>query len=431
MSSEPNRRNRWPVLFQQAKQAIFVLSASKRIRFVNPAWETLTGYSNKDSVGKACLQKGPTEDLFRTLAPPSEAKLRMVSVRKTPPNKSAGPPWWDITFTPLTSDDDTVGYLGMIQPTSGEASGAKGIVPETVGNIRLQHGQSFTYDLFASNTIRSEKLVNQLRLAAAHLSPIWITGGQGSGKETAARVVHCASTVKDRAFFTWDCSAIPVFLSESMLFGRGSFGESGRLGTLFLKEPTTLPRDAQIQLIQWLDKHVNKVRLIVSSKFTAEQALNMQAIVPDLASRYAVTEIKLPSLQERSTELPQIVERISKRIDRVVSPEAMKVLQLQTWPGNIRELADVLAHAEGTETIFPEHLPRLIREKAQLADMPITKAEAGFKLDEVLENVEKKLLRLALDQNHDNATKAAEWLGIARTRFLRRAEQLKVKEEQK
>ena len=429
MPSEPTRRNRWPALFQQAAQPAFILSSSKRIRFVNSAWETLTGVANAGAVGRACLRRGPTADLFRTLAPPPEASAGAVTtVRRAVPPKELGPPWWDVTFVPIKSADGIGGYLGLIHVVSAEPAGVKATVPAEAAAVRDAHARYFTIDLVNGVGPSAERFANQVRNAALSNAPVWLLGEPGSGKETVARVIHHTGPNRNRAFFGVDCAGIPWFLLETMLFGRGSLGESGKLGTLYLKDPAALPRDAQRHLTSWLAGPGSKVRLISGSTHTAMAEVKSGRLVSEFQSHFSLLEMTVPPLRERLSEFPQIVERILARHPlpsgeaRAIAPEAMDVLTHYPWPGNLRELDEVIADVAEHNPIRAEHLPRVLREKSSLRASPPPKAEPGPKLDDVLAEVEKRLLGVALKKMNGNATKAAEWLGIARTRFLRRAE---------
>ena len=427
--AELARRNRWPILFQQAEQPIFLLSSAKRIRFVNAAWEALTGVASSDAVGHACQRRGPTADLYRTLAPPLEAtKGHVATVRRAVPPKELGPPWWDVTFVPMRAKDGLGGYLGLITVVAADPPGTKAAVPASVAALRDEHARSFNFELLGGTGPASERFVNQVRHAAASTVPVWIVGEAGSGKETVARVVHHNGPHRDRGFFGVDCAGMPDFLLEGILFGRGSFGESGRLGTLYLKEPSALPRDAQQHVLKWLAGPGANVRLICGSRESPATGVAAGRVVPEFQSYFSVIELRVPSLRERSADLARIVERMLPRLvdsdgqARTLASDTFEVLRNYNWPGNFRELVDVLGDATGDGPIRAESLPRSLREKAALADLPPAKSEPGPKLDDVLAEVEKRLIGVALTKSNGNATKAAEWLGIARTRLLRRAE---------
>ncbi len=430
----PGRRSRWlALLFDRWVRPVFVLNQNRRIRYVNPAWETLTGVKKVDAYGLACVRRGPTDALARTLAPPTDAANGVTTARRAIPGHAAGPPWWDVTFVPLAADDGTTGFLGFVSVVDWDPAVPRAKLPATVAAIRTDHAATFTYELFAGTGPATERFQAQLRHAAASSAPLWLTGERGCGKETVARVVHHNGPSKERAFFGLDCAGLQPFLIEGLLAGKGGLIEARLIGTLYLKDPAALPRDAQQQLLGWLAGPKPGPRLICGSTRPPAACLADKSLLPDLFSSLAVVELAVRSLRDRAADIPRIVDRLLTRFANeagtkpTLSPTVMNLLKAYKWPGNIRELAHALNSASakaGEAAIAPEHLPRFVRESAGIALDPPAKPTAGPNLDAVLEGVEKRLLALALSKTNGNATRAAEWLGIPRTRFLRRASAL-------
>lgn len=413
MATEP--RHRWPQWILHSTVPGFVLSPAKRVRAVNAVWEALTGIPAGDAIGMACLRRGPTDDVFRVMAPPREAKTESTTVRRATPGRNAGPPWWDVSFVPWPQADGSVCYVGQIRVVGGTRPGEKAVIPAAAATIRDRHARSFAIDALGGSTPTLARFAKLLRHAAETAVPVWLVGEPGSGKETAARAIHGASDAKDRAFFGLDCGGSPWFLVESILAGRGSFGESGRLGTLYLKDPHELPPDAQDALLAWLDGPGRRVRVICGSR-------KIDAVKPEFAAALRVLEIAVPPLRDRMADWQQIVLRSS----RPLTAEASALLSNSSWPGNFRELRETIESIPGEGPISPEQLPREFRETLELIDKPPIKPDPGPKLDDVLIQVERRLLKLALETHRGNATKAADWLGIARSRFLNRAKSLGV-----
>lgn len=414
------------MLVLQSPRPMLVLSPAKRVRAVNPAFETLTGIPSSDAIGHACLRKGPTDDIFRTLAPPREAKANVMTVRRAEPGSNAGPPWWDVTFVPLPQAEGPPGYLVLIDTVAATSKASMGIIPAKVAAVRKSHQLSIGMEGFAGSTPNAKQFVAKLQHAAASSASVWLTGEAGVGKETAARAIHGASAKKEQAFFGLDAAAVPGFLAESILFGRGSFGESGLLGTLFLKEPQHLPVEVRDQLIAWLDGPGRAVRIIVATRRPVGELVTSGQIPAEFVARLAIIEITVPPLRELGSDWPLLIDRIASRIGHSIPPETRHILMHARWPGNFRELLDTLAGIDGNGPIKPEQLPRMLREAASLQANPLPKNDPGPKLDDVLIQVERRMLMVALKESQGNATKAADWLGIPRARFLRRAEALGV-----
>ena len=223
-------------------------------------------------------------------------------------------------------------------------------------------------------------------------SNVLITGETGTGKELIARAVHSRSTRKDRPLVKVNCGAIPAGLVESELFGhvKGAFtgattDRTGRFeladgGTLFLDEVGELPLDTQVKLLRVLQEqefepvgssrtvHVD-VRIIAASNRNLAEAVRAGLFRSDLFYRLNVLPLHVPALRERQSDIPQILafflthysRKIGKRID-TISPETMERLVKYSWPGNIRELRNVIERGVvlspiSALTLAPDLLP--------------------------------------------------------------------------
>ncbi len=236
------------------------------------------------------------------------------------------------------------------------------------------------------------KLLQLVEQVAPADSNVLITGETGTGKELIARAVHSRSTRKDRPLVKVNCGAIPAGLVESELFGhvKGAFtgattDRTGRFeladgGTLFLDEVGELPLDTQVKLLRVLQEqefeavgssrtiHVD-VRIIAASNRNLAEAIRAGSFRSDLFYRLNVVQLHVPALRERQADIPQILvfflilysRKMGKRIDRV-SPETMERLVNYAWPGNIRELRNVIERAVvlspvSALTLGPDLLP--------------------------------------------------------------------------
>ena len=428
----PRRRFRWPALFQESARPAFVLNRNRRLRFVNAAWEALTGRAFADVAGRACARTGPTEPLFRALAPPPEAAAGpAVTVRRPAPPHDLGPPWWDVTFVPLRAADGTAGFLGLIDVVAPDPPAPPRKVPAVVAAVRGRHAAGFPFELFAGSSPDADRLLAQIRLAAETAAPVWVVGGPGAGKETLARVIHHQGAARERAFVGLDCGGVQPYLIEALLFGHGGLAASGRVGTLYLKAPAALPRDLQRRFADWLAGPRPAPRLVCGAAAPAAEDVRAGRLLPEFHAHLSVLEIRLPPLRDRLADLPRLVDRLGERVGRPVVPaEVIAVLRAYHWPGNVRELADVLgeaARAAGGGPVSRDHLPRYVRERALLAADPLPAAEPRLDLDAVLTAVEKRLIELALRKAGGNQTDAAALLGIFRARIGRRIEALGIK----
>jgi DNA-binding NtrC family response regulator len=409
---------RWPALFQDNAQPLFVLNAAKRIRFANAALESLAKLSAAELLGKACLRKGPTEPLFRILAPPAELNRKSFAmIRRPAPDQERGPPWWDISFLKLADTSGTIGYLGLVEVVAPLPGLPAKALPAQLGQLQSKHAERYRFELFAGTGLKEEHFRSLLKHAAESPSPVWLHGEPGSGKETAARILHHNGPRRDRPFLKIDAPALQPYLIEALLFGAAGLALGPRLGTLFVKEPAALPRDLQEKISAWLITDATAPRAIFASIEPPAKFVRDGTLRPEFATHLAAWELSPPPLRERLGELPRIVEAILHDFQQ--KPSLMeadfKALRAHRWPGNLNELRDALSD-------LSKGLPRYLREQV-LFDHPAA-AVPRPGLDAVLQAVEKQLLQQTLFECGGNQTEAAAKLGIPRARLLRRLDAL-------
>ncbi|HSQ63876.1 MAG TPA: sigma-54 dependent transcriptional regulator [Polyangiaceae bacterium] len=296
---------------------------------------------------------------------------------------------------------------------------------------------------------------------------VLITGESGTGKELVARALHDHSSRKDKPFIKVNCAAIPKELIESELFGyeRGAFtgavtSKPGRFelangGTLFLDEIGEIPVEMQVKLLRALQESEFErvggiktirvdVRLVAATNRDLKKLIAAGNFREDLFYRLNVVPIRLPALRERATDIPMLVEHfLTKFNDRLkkhvagVEPEAMDVLCNYSWPGNIRELENVVERAVlfcDMQRVRLEDLPPEVRGgPAVPISTPPTDAnleaalagEGGLKehVKVAMSKLERELVSRALQQTGGNVTHAARLLKISRKGL-----QLKMKE---
>ena len=275
-----------------------------------------------------------------------------------------------------------------------------------------------------------------------------ITGETGTGKEVVARAIHFSGNRAGAAFVPVNCGAIPESLVESELFGhkKGSFTgavrdkigliEASHGGTLFLDEVNSLPPQAQVKLLRAVQERkvtpvgaVREVdvdtRIIAASNVDLESAVQAGTFREDLFYRLNVVQIGLPPLRDRVGDLPELVRHFCRRFaeeygqDNLrVSPDTLRVLQGWAFPGNVRELQNIMERAVALcqgGIILPTDLPeRLVaggRPELKLSTEEIP--EEGLNLDSMLSQTERQWLVAALEQSSGNKTQAAELLKMS------------------
>ena len=425
----------WTGLFQHCVDPIFLLSRRRQLRFVNRSWEKLTGKSSETMRGLFCLprkKKGtlPQRVLLQTMAPPPEVLAgRTLQVRRPAPPSRSGPPWWDVTFVPLRDAEGVTGIIGFIRVVEGppKEPGAGGF-SEALIALRQRTAARFSFDLLESASSAVQRIEAQARLAAQLRTPVWIVGEPGTGKETLARVIHFQGLTREQTFLALDCLGLQPFLLRNMLFGH--IGQAGnRLGTVYLKDPGSLPSDLQAELLDWLEEQDDPPRLIVGSRDLTGDDPKAGRLLPEFHAVLNVLEIRLPPVRDRTPDLPRLVDwlldREANRVGAVpeLGTGVFDVLSRHSWPGNFRELAgvlrDALAESNGGR-IELNHLPLYLRAGKSLPQRP------PIKLDEILERIEARMISLAVKKAKGNRSEAADALGIPRARLLRRMEVLKI-----
>lgn len=279
---------------------------------------------------------------------------------------------------------------------------------------------------------------------------VLILGENGTGKELVARALHRRSGRSEKVFISVDMGAIPENLFESELFGhtKGAFTDArdaraGRFevasgGTLFLDEIGNLPLQLQSKLLTILESRKvirigsNKpadidIRLICASNTPIQEMVKENRFRQDLLYRINTIEIKLPSLRERKKDIPLLAEHFlyqySKKYKKEIaklSDGTFKKLQSYGWPGNVRELQ----HAVERAVIMTDH--NVLQPEDFLLTALDSDEEKMIFEDYNLEEVEKTVIRKALDKHEGNISKTAEELGLTRASLYRRMEKYDV-----
>jgi len=299
-------------------------------------------------------------------------------------------------------------------------------------------------------------------------STVLITGESGTGKELVAQALHLGSSRRDKPLIKVNCAAIPKDLVESELFGyeKGAFtgavgSKPGRFeladgGTLFLDEIGEVPVEMQVKLLRALQEsefeRVGGIKTIrVDVRLIAATNRDLKALIADgkfredLYYRLAVVPISLPPLRDRKEDIPLLVQhfiekydrRLSKKVERI-EDEALQILLGYSWPGNIRELENLMERsvlfADGS-VILASSLPDSLRERAPGTPVPIAAvgplgaiaAPSGASMKEIVRQaqaeLERDLIGRALEETAGNVTRAAKRLQISRKSL-----QIKMKE---
>ena len=326
-------------------------------------------------------------------------------------------------------------------PPRGESSTDDAAAAGTAGQL-IGESPSIAY---------AREMIGKLARSQA---PVYISGESGSGKELAARLIHSQSARHAAPFVPVNCGAIPENLMESEFFGyrKGAFTgadsdhdgffQAADGGTLFLDEVADLPLTMQVKLLRAIqEKRVRKVgsasedpvdvRIISATHRKLKSCVDAGSFRQDLYYRLNVIELKMPSLRERQEDIPRLIATLLARLcgDRPppeLTPEAMRALCAYSYPGNVRELENILERATALCSGG-----KVMLDDLQLATDQAVAGGTGHDaetLDDHVNRIEKQLILEALAKTGFNRTAAARLLGVTFRSLRYRIERLGIEE---
>ncbi|MXZ72306.1 MAG: sigma-54-dependent Fis family transcriptional regulator [Acidobacteria bacterium] len=326
--------------------------------------------------------------------------------------------------------------------------------------LRAQLQQRYGLEGIVGESPPMHKLRELVKTVAGTTSTILVTGETGTGKELVARAIHHNSPRRREHFVALNCSAIPETLLEAELFGhvRGAFTgavanrkgrfEQANRGTLFLDEIATMSINLQARLLRALQEREFErvggddtikvdVRVIAATNANLAEQVEAGEFREDLYYRLNVIPIHLTPLRDRREDIPLLVQEFVARIgaaqtpprDAVaVSQEAMRQMMMYRWPGNVRQLENVieraLALSPGRDRIEADDLPDEVRRGGGGADAKPALPDAGLDLPAYLQHMEAGLIHAALERTGGNKLQAARLLNIKRTTLVEKAKRL-------
>jgi DNA-binding NtrC family response regulator len=334
--------------------------------------------------------------------------------------------------------------------------------------LRAQLDQRYRFEGIIGKSSVMMKLFQLLETVAVTNSTILITGETGTGKEIVARAIHHNSPRRANRFVALNCSAIPETLLEAELFGhvRGAFtgavgNRQGRVeqahkGTLFLDEVGTMSSALQMKLLRVLqerefdrvgDSHTIKVdvRVIAATNSDLRKMVDDGEFREDLYYRLNVIPARLPPLRERKDDIPLLVRHFLEKFSGDsrasdasppvrVSQDAMRRLMSYGWPGNVRQLENLvermMAFNGGRRQIEVTDLPAEVLEETPAASAPpvvtsdMDLPESGISLEQVMLTLERDLIRRSLERTHGNKGQAARLLHLKRTTLVEKLKRL-------
>jgi two-component system, NtrC family, response regulator PilR len=320
-----------------------------------------------------------------------------------------------------------------------------------VENIVLKREltKEYSFQNLVGNSPAMHQVYDLVKRVSDTPTNVLITGESGTGKEMVAKAIHYNGILKEKPFITVNCGAIPESLMESEMFGhkKGSFTgaiadkpglfEAADTGTLFLDEVGELPLTIQVKLLRAIQERIIRrvgsnddtqvtVRIIAATNRDLEQMVQEGSFRQDLYYRLNVIQIRTPALRERREDVPVLAkfflkkynDRLNKTISGI-SQEALAVLKGYDYPGNVRELENIIERTVALEagaSILPESLPPFVKTSSGRREMVSSEGieitEDGVDLDKIIGQIEKELIVKAIHAANGVKKRAAKLLGI-------------------
>lgn len=427
-------RSPWRAILESISDGVLTIDLKKRITSFNRAAESITGFNSNKAIGQYCF------DIFR--ADICEKRCALDKIIAT------GNPHVNLPASIICESGDQ-------KPINISASILKNEDSKIVGGVmtfrdlselehlRTQLSGSFPYKDIIGRHPKIKQILSLLPDIAESESPVLIEGPTGSGKEVIARAIHNLSQRKEAPFIAVNCAALPDTLLESELFGyaKGAFtgalrSKAGRFlladkGTLFLDEIASTSTAFQADLLRVLEDGEfmplgetrgikADFRVVAATNLDLKKMVREKKFREDLYYRLDVVRITLPPLRERKEDIPLLINHFIDKFNLIkgrsikgVNPEVLSYLEDYPFPGNIRELENVIEFAfifcKG-QMIEMEHLSKDL--------LDISNAKNEYNSEHECE--EAKKIRAVLEQYTGNRDEAARALGTSRTTLWRK-----------
>ncbi len=439
------KKSKTEIILDSIADGVFTVDEDQNITSFNKAAEKITGVSRDQAIGQKCF------DVFRADICQSDCALKKTM--------ATGQPLIDQRINILNSSGTVTPIsisTAMLKDEEGKIIGGVETFRDlsTVEQLRKEINNKFTIADIVSKSDAIQRIFDVLPDIATSEATVLIEGASGTGKELFARAIHNLSGRKQKRLVAINCGALPDTLLESELFGyvRGAFTDAkkdkpgrfqlARGGTIFLDEIGDISTALQVKLLRVLQEKEYEplgatqtvkadVRIIAATNKKLNELVARGIFREDLYYRLNVVKISLPTLAQRREDIPLLVEHFIHRFNirtgkniQGLSQEAMSCLMRHDFPGNIRELENIIEHAfvlcrENQITMM--HLPAdLLNAQSSVSDIT-TSAEA----DPMAQN-EARLIRRILEKHHGNRRKTAEELGIHKTTLWRKMKKLKI-----
>ncbi len=419
--------NKLKIIVDSISDGVLAVDNKMRITFFNKAAAIILGHSRENALGQkcwdvfttdACQNNCPLQQTFKSGKP--TINKYVCSIRKDGRRIP-------ISISTALLKDDQDNIIGGVE-TFRDLS--------QVETLRKQLEGSYTYSDMIGSSKPMQELFELLPIIAQSNATVLIEGESGTGKELVAKAIHHLSNRNTNPLIVVNCAAIPDALLESELFGykAGAFTDAkkdkkGRFaladkGTIFLDEIGDVSPAIQVKLLRVLQEFTYEplgstqtektdVRVITATNRNLVELMNSDRFREDLYYRLNVISIKIPPLRDRLSDIPMLIEHFIGKFSHLqnkdisgITPLALNILMNHKYPGNVRELENIIEHAFVLcpgGVIHPEHLPNHIQN---VRPVPV------IEVAETLEEMEALFLTAALKRNNWNRKDTAKELGV-------------------
>ncbi len=440
--------NQTEIILDSIADGVFTVDADFKITSFNHAAEKITGIHRQEAVGRQCWE------VFR--ASICEKCCALEETMKT------GDQIVNQSIFILNREGDRIPIsisTALLKNGKGKMIGGVETFRDlsVVEELRKElAGRHSFYDIISKNK-EMQRLFVMLEQVSEGNTTILLVGESGTGKELFAKAIHSLSPRKKAPMITINCGSLPDTLLESELFGykAGAFTDAkkdkpGRIalaegGTLFLDEIGDISPALQVRLLRVLQDKVYEplgstqsikadVRIVAATNKNLEEMVKQGEFRQDLYYRINVVKLALPPLRERKEDIPLLVEHFIRKFNSLsgkeikgLSPEVFPLLMSHDFPGNIRELENIMEYANvvcKNSLIGIEHLPEQLHPEASSRSIAgkESRLESGFSM----EDMERTMVFEALRKNNWNRKKTADQMGIHTTTLWRKIKRLDI-----
>lgn len=433
------------IILDSIADGVFTIDPDFKITSMNKSAEKILGIKRSEAIGKPCYT------VFRTSICPHKCALRETM--------ETGKEIVNLYIDCLTRDGKKIPLsisTALLRDKQGNVVGGVETFRDLrpLEELRKEISARYTFEDIVSKNHQILRLFHILPDIAESNATVLIQGPSGSGKELFARAIHNLSPRRAKPFLPINCGALPDTLLESELFGyvRGAFtgadrNKPGKIaqaegGTILLDEVSETSPAFQVKLLRFLENHeysplgsteIKKadVRVISATNKDLKLLVNEGKFREDLYYRLNVITITLPPLKERKEDIPLLVEHFIDKFNAQmgkhitgVSEETLDILMRYDFPGNVRELENIIEHSMilcRGERIEPVHLPEYLYQ-------PVLVTQKNSKsITKPFHSLEAEFIRKVLEKNNWNIRKSALELGIHRTTLWRKMQKFGIK----